>query len=37
MFLLGFLIGGLAGVFTICLAITGDDKDDLWLEYKFAL
>lgn len=37
MFLLGFLIGGLAGVFTICLVIMGDDKDDLWLEYKFAL
>lgn len=29
MFLLGFLIGGLAGVFTICLVIMGDDKDDL--------
>jgi len=29
MFLLGFLIGGLAGIFTICLVIMGDDKDDL--------
>lgn len=29
MFLLGFLIGALAGVFTICLVIMGDDKDDL--------
>lgn len=27
MFLLGFLIGGLAGIFTICLVIMGDNKE----------
>jgi len=29
MFLIGFFIGAFAGIFTICLAITGDDHDDI--------
>lgn len=29
MFLIGFFIGAFAGVITICLAITGDDHDDI--------
>lgn len=29
MFLLGFLIGSIAGIFTLCLVIMGDDKDDI--------
>ena len=29
MFFIGFIVGACAGIFTICLVIMGDDKDDL--------
>ena len=29
MFLIGFIVGACAGIFTICLVITGDDHDDI--------
>ena len=29
MFFIGFIVGACAGIFTICLVITGDDHDDI--------
>ena len=29
MFLIGFIVGACAEIFTICLVISGDDHDDI--------